>query len=50
MGKADTGPIMESTGLALARANARVPVVAQTNHAWDQSGLAIWVGLAAGNR
>ncbi len=29
---------------ALARTNPMVPMVARTNPAWDQSGLAIWEG------
>ncbi len=44
MGQARTGPVRESTGLALARTNPMVPMVARTNPAWDQSGLAIWEG------
>ncbi len=39
MGKARPEPVWESTGLALARTN---PMVARTNPAWVQSGLAIW--------
>ncbi len=42
-GPAWLGPGQESTGLALARTNPMVPVVARMNPAWDQSGLAIWV-------
>ena len=38
MGKAR---ILELTGLALACTNSIVPIVARTNPAWDQSGLAI---------
>ena len=40
-GPARAGPGWESIGLAFARTNPIVPRVA-----WDQSGLAIWVGLS----
>ena len=42
MGQARMGPVRELTGLALARTNPMVPMVARTNPAWDQAGLAIW--------
>ena len=45
MGQARAGPLRESTGLALARTNPMVPMVARTNPAWDQAGLAIWVTI-----
>ena len=41
-GCARAKPVREMAGLALARTNPRVPMVARTNPAWDQSGLAIW--------
>ena len=42
LGTARPGPGWETTGLALARTNPMVPMVARTNPAWDQAGLAIW--------